>query len=289
MTKEFKKTFFTSLLVVLLIVSNLIGLKLTNFLNLTISVNFITYPFTFLCTLLILNMGGKKSAYQAILISAIIQIFITISYTLAVSLGTQSVIPDSSVYVNELFKVKDLNIIASLIAFLVSHYVLIYIFDCFLKVKKELYGVVVGLLGSLFLNSAIYLFITLYEYETLFIVNMLLSNILISIIMVIIITILYFILKEKDKEIVEINSMNINVNKYSSSDKSIEEVLNNKETKEKKKTNNKSYYKKTNNSKTNNKSSKTRTNNKTNNKRKNSQVKVKKTENSKKNVKSVDK
>ena len=80
MSREFKQTFFTSLLVVLLVVSNLIGLKLTNFMDLTISVNFVTYPFTFLCTLLIMNLGNKRSAYQAVLISALIQIFITISY-----------------------------------------------------------------------------------------------------------------------------------------------------------------------------------------------------------------
>lgn len=65
-----------------------------------------------------MNMGGKKAAYRGILIAAIIQIFITISYTLAVKLGTQTVIPDSAMYVNELFKVNELNILASLLAFL---------------------------------------------------------------------------------------------------------------------------------------------------------------------------
>ena len=40
MRQSFKKTFFTSLLAVLLVISNLIGLKLTNFFDLTISVDF---------------------------------------------------------------------------------------------------------------------------------------------------------------------------------------------------------------------------------------------------------
>ena len=79
MSREFKQTFFTSLLVVLLIMSNLFVTKLTNFLDLTIGVEFLIYPFTFLCTLLILNMGGKKSAYQAILISVLIQVFMTVT------------------------------------------------------------------------------------------------------------------------------------------------------------------------------------------------------------------
>lgn len=235
MTKEFKQTFFTSLLVVLLVVSNLIGLKLTNFLDLTISVDFLTYPFTFLCTLLILNLSGKKSAYQAILVSALIQIFITISYTLAISLGNQTVIPDSAVYVNELFKVKEVNILASLISFMSSHYVLIYIYDNFKKFGKELYGVVIGLLGALFLNATILSVITLYGNDFMFIINMLLSNVIISIIMLIIITLLFYLLKEKELKVVEINNININVNKFITEDKSIEDIIVNSEKKEVKK------------------------------------------------------
>lgn len=232
MTKEFKQTFFTSLLVVLLVVSNLIGLKLTNFLDLTISVDFLTYPFTFLCTLLILNLGGKRSAYQAILISALIQVFITVSYTLAISLGSQTVIPDSSLYVNELFKVKEMNVLASLIAFMSSHYILIYIYDNFKKFGKELYGVAIGLLGALFLNATIYLVITLYGNDFMFIINMLLSNIIISIIMLIIMTILFYLLKEKELKVVEINNMNINVNKFITEDKTIEDIIVNSKEKE---------------------------------------------------------
>ena len=36
MNKEFKKNFFTCLMAVLLVVSNIIGMKLTNFLDITI-------------------------------------------------------------------------------------------------------------------------------------------------------------------------------------------------------------------------------------------------------------
>ena len=228
MSKEFKLSFFTSLLVVLLVISNLIGLKLTNFLDLTISVDFLTYPFTFLCPLSIPHTGSTTAAYRGILIAAIIQIFITISYTLAVKLGTQTVIPDSAMYVNELFKVNELNILASLLAFLVSHYVLIYIYDNFKKYGRELYGVVIGLLGALFLNATIYLIITLSSYEVIFIINMLLSNIIVSIIMIILITILFYLLKEKEQKTVAISNMDIAVTKSLNEDKTIEEVINSK-------------------------------------------------------------
>jgi len=203
MNREFKKSFFMSLMAVLLIVSNLIGMKLTNFFDIIIGVDFITFPFTFLCTLLILNLGDKKDAYGSILIASIIQLLITISYTFASSLGTQSIMPDSSLYVNELFKVNQLNILASVLAFIVSHCALIYIYDNFKNYGKELYGIVIGLLGSMFLNSVIYLFITLSGYETIFVINLLLSNVIVDIIMVAIIIILYNILK--DKEITEVD------------------------------------------------------------------------------------
>lgn len=286
MSREFKKTFFTSLLVVLLVISNLIGLKLTNFLDLTISVDFITYPFTFLCTLLIMNLGGKRSAYQAVLISALLQIFITISYTMAIKLGTQTMIPDLAVYVNELFKVREVNIIASLIGFLTSHYVLIYIYDNFKKYGKELYGVVIGLLGSLFLNSVIYLLITLKDYEIMFVINMLLSNIIISIIMLVIMTILFYLLKEKNVEEIFIDGMNINVSNYVNNDMNIEDVINdkniikkekniknNKNKTIKKKSNKREYSNKNNNTYKEVKNNKTK---KTQNKSKTSQNKVNK-------------
>ena len=162
MNKDFKRTFFTCLLAVLLVISNLIGLKLTNFFDLTISVDFLTFPFTFLCTLLIYNMGGKKKAYESILIAALIQIFIIISYTLAIKLGSQSVIPDLSEYVNVLFKVDEVKMLSSLLSFLVSHYVLIYIYENFKNYGKELFGVVISLLVALFLKATIYFLIEFF-------------------------------------------------------------------------------------------------------------------------------
>lgn len=251
MSRDFKKTFFSSLLAVLLVVSNLIGLKLTNFLDLIISVDFLTYPFTFLCTLLIFNLAGKKSAYQSVLVSAFIQIFITISYTLAVNLGNQALIPDLASSVNEVFQVKELNLLASLFSFLVSHYILIYIYDNLKKFGKELYGVVIGLLGSLFSYAAIYLIITLYGNDILFIANMFLSNIIISLILLVIMTILFYILKEKESGEVIISNMHINTSTFKSLDKAIDEVMTESKEKPKKKVTKKTPNKSGNSKKSN--------------------------------------
>ena len=273
MNKEFKRTFFTSLLAVLLVISNLIGLKLTNFFDLTISVDFLTFPFTFLCTLLIYNMGGKKKAYESILVASLIQIFIIISYTLAIKLGNQAIMPDLSEYVNTLFKVDEAKILSSLLAFLISHYVLIYIYENFNNYGKELFGVVISLLVALFLKATIYLVITLNGYDSIFIINMLLSNIIIAIILDIVITILFYLLREKEVETICIESMNINVKKSLDEDKTIEEIIT-KPTEEVKKTKKKTYYKDTSNKSKNNKPKSKQTNRKKT--VKNSKVKVNK-------------
>ena len=223
MNREFKKNFFTCLMAVLLVVSNLIGMKFTNFLDITIGVDFITYPFTFLCTLMLINLGSKKDAYRSILVASIIQLLITISYTIAVSLGSQSLMPDASTYVNSLFKVNQLNILGSVLAFIVSHCLLIYIYENFTHFKKELYGLVIGLLGALFLNSVVFLVITLRDYEVLFVINMLLSNVIVDVIMIIIITILFYILREKSEEKVFIKGEKENT----SPDLGLEEVIKN--------------------------------------------------------------
>lgn len=273
MNKEFKRTFFTSLLAVLLVISNLIGLKLTNFFDLTISVDFLTFPFTFLCTLLIYNMGGKKKAYESILVASLIQIFIIISYTLAIKLGSQAIMPDLSEYVNTLFKVDEAKILSSLLAFLISHYVLIYIYENFKNYGKELFGVVISLLVALFLKATIYLVITLNGYDSIFIINMLLSNIIIAIILDIVMTILFYLLREKEVETICIESMNINVKKSLDEDKTIEEIIT-KPTEEVKKTKKKTYYKDTSNKSKNNKPKSKQTNHKKT--VKNSKVKVNK-------------
>ena len=256
MNKEFKRTFFVCLLAVLLVISNLIGLKYTNFLDITIGVDFITFPFTFLCTLLIINMGGKRSAYRSVLAVCIIQLLITISYVIATSLGSQSLMPDGATYVNQVFKVNELKIIASVLAFSASHCLLIYVYDNFTRYNKELYGLLIGLLGALVLNSIIYLGISLHMYELMYIVNMILSNIIVDIVMIIIIVILFYILKENPEKVVTFKQEE----NVKSSDLGTEEIMESKKitTSKKKNTGNK------NTKKTNNNYRKNTTNNKTN-------------------------
>ncbi len=270
MSREFKKTFFSSLLVVLLVISNLLSVKYTSFLDLTVPVSVFVFPFTFLCTLMLVNLGGKKVAYRGVLVASLIQIFITISYAIAVRLGIQTEIPDLAVHVNKVFDVNEMNLLASIVAFITSNCLLIYIYDIFKKYKKEFLGIALGLLAALFSNTIIFELIASRENDFMFIINMLLSNIIVSIIMLIIITIIFYILKEKDYETVEIK----NIDKQKNADLAIEDVMLEKnETKpkpvKKKTTNKKNNY---NNNYNNNRNSK-KNNSKT---QKNSQKKVNK-------------
>ena len=221
MNRDFKKAFFICLLSVLLVVSNIICAKYTNFLDVVIGVQFVTYPFTFLCTLMILNLGDKREAYRSILVASIIQLLITISYTIVVNLGNQVLIPDNAKYVDVLFKVNETNILASVLAFILSHCALIYLYENFKKLNKELYGLVIGLLGAMIVDSIIYIVITLSSYEPLFVIDILLSNIIVSVMMVVILTVLFYILRDKKENIVAIKKMDLVKN----NDLSVEEVV----------------------------------------------------------------
>ena len=242
MNKEFKKNFFTCLLAVLLVVSNLLCKKLTIIFGITTGVEFIVFPFTFLCTLLIVNLGDKKDAYRSILSASVIQLLITISYTIAINLTSQELIPDGAMYVNEVFKVEQFNVLSSVLAFILSHCLLIYIYDSFKHLKKEFYGVIIGLLGSLFLDSVIYLGLTLKGFEFMYIVDRLLINVIIDIVMIFIVTIIFYILKDHKKDTVIIENAN-------SKKKEVvkEKVIKNKKKNDKRTNNNKNYYKKNNN------------------------------------------
>ena len=43
------------------------------------------------------------------MVTAIIQVFITVIYAMAVKLGTQTEVPDLAIHVNEVFKVDEVN------------------------------------------------------------------------------------------------------------------------------------------------------------------------------------
>lgn len=211
MKNDLKKIFFSSLLTVLFIVSNLICLKYTTFGEIIVSANFITYPFIILCLLILLDTYGKKETYYTIISTVFIQIFILLSYSLVVSLKSQQIIPDLTNSINEVFFVNEVPLIASVIAFMISNYITVYLFVFFDKKGKKSIGVILGTILSLVVYDLIYIIICYYNIEKEILFNLLVSHLFISFVMSIVVIVLFYILKERvyiyttdDKEIADI-------------------------------------------------------------------------------------
>lgn len=243
MNNNFKRMFLSSLLSVLFIVSNLIGQKYTNFMGLTLSVSFLLYPFVYLCILLILNTFGRKEALESIVVTVFIQIFILLGYVMAVNLGSQAIIPDMALEVNTLFRVDEIQIMSSIIGFLISGYILIYIYEYMQIIGYKLLGVVCSVLSSIILYGLITITINMYAYGGLnMILEMILCHIIMAVIITIVITIIFYILKDRDnfykKSNVFIKDVNLDMDKKNKiSDKTIEEVMDMRKKKDDKKTN----------------------------------------------------
>jgi len=156
MKSDFKKIFFSSLLTVLFIVSNLIGFKYTSFGEMLVSVNFITYPFIMLCLLILMDKYGKKETYYTIISTIFIQIFALLTYSFVVNSNSQQVLPDLSNSINNVFGVNEVSMLVSMIAFIISNYIFIYLFDFFKRNAKRIIGVILGTFFSLIVYGLIY-------------------------------------------------------------------------------------------------------------------------------------
>jgi len=235
MKSDFKKIFFSSLMPVLFIISNLFCLKYTTFGEMIVPVSFITYPFIMLCILIILDKYGKKEVYNTIISTVFIQIFILLSYSLAIKMNNQMIIPDLADAINSVFAVDEVMILSSLIAFMFSSYIIIYLFNMFKRHSKKILGVIMGVLSSLTMPGFINIIILNYNEGKELFANLILSHLSISVIMTIIITILFCILKESEAIYIEDDREKAVVNfedKKDFMDKSIIEVINSKDRKE---------------------------------------------------------
>ena len=105
MTKEFKRTFFSSLIAVLLIVSNLLGLKYTNFASYVLPVSFISYPLISLSVVMLVDLYGRRTAKQAVYSAFFLQVFVLLLYLLTTNLSNQTIISDMAFEVNRVFNI----------------------------------------------------------------------------------------------------------------------------------------------------------------------------------------
>lgn len=246
----YKKIFFSNLFVVLIVISNLIGLKYINFNGLIVSSSLITLSFTYLCLLLINNYTNKKEMWLSLFSSVFIQIIMIILYSFITNFNSQNIIPDLGSFINIVFKTNIFYVLINIVSLLISSFVLHYIYEYFRIIGYKLLGTVLSILSALILYGLISIPIINYEYGMLIILDMIMGHLLISSFMTIILTILFYLLKEKEYPYNDnklfIKDINLYVPK-NKTDKSIDEVLKitnklNEKNVKKKKNNDKNKY-----------------------------------------------
>ena len=196
MTREFKRTFFSSLIAVLLIISNLIGLKYTNFANYVLPVNFITYPLISLCIVMLVDLYGRRTAKQSVYVAFFLQVFMLIIYLLTTNLSSQTTISDMAFEVNRVFNININAIVTSLVAYLALSYVTINLFESFKNRNQKSIGSLVCIFSFTVLYGAVYILMTNYTlgYEVL--IKLLYTHLVSALFMTMISYGLYYVFRE---------------------------------------------------------------------------------------------
>ena len=233
MGRNFKKIFFVALLTVFFIISNLVGLKYTIFMNLLVPVSFVTYPFVILGVVMLLDTFGKRETYYAIISAVFVQVFLLLPCILVTDFNTQSVIPDLYGSVDSVFKLDIVRVMSSLIAFMISCFVVMYFYKLLKAIGQKIGGVLFGSVFSIFVYGLINTLICYYNVGSEILLQLISSNLIISAIFGVVVTVLFYILKDKDCIYTEdyLDKSELNFNKPRSfNDKGVLEVLDIKET-----------------------------------------------------------
>ena len=169
MTKDGRKIFFSALLAVLLVMSNILALKITVVAKLPLACSFFVYPFTFLCTVAITELYGHKSSLKSVLSAVLIQIIVLVLITITLNLPNQIDTIDKSNALAVLFGnssaagivFPDLrSIIASLIGFVVSQIICIYLYKFARKNTFKGVAIALAVLLGIILDAVIFVLIS---------------------------------------------------------------------------------------------------------------------------------
>lgn len=196
MTREFKRTFFSSSIAILLIITNIIGLKYTNFASFVLPVSFITYPLISLCVIMLVDLYGRKTAKQAVNTAFILQLFMLLVYLLVTSLSNQTIISDMAYEINRVFRIDIVSIVTSLIVYLALCFVITNLFDHFKLRNQKSLGSLACIFIFTLLFGSINLLVSNYQegYEVL--LKLLYTHLLCSLFMTMICYGLYYVFRE---------------------------------------------------------------------------------------------
>ncbi len=212
--KDGRKIFFSTLLGVLLVISNIVAIKMTVVAKLPLSCSIFVYPFTFLCTSVIAELYGNKDARKSIWFAVLIQVVILIAYIAVINVPNQI---DTIEQANALQKVltpfgsngnyyPELRpIIASLIAFIIGQLINIVVYSFSKKYTFKLIAVALSVIIAMIVDTSLYVLISqvgvLVGNELILaLINRFVANVVAAVIVII----LFMIFSIKKKEKVEV-------------------------------------------------------------------------------------
>lgn len=208
--KDGRKIFFSTLLGVLLVISNIVAIKMTVIAKLPLSCSIFVYPFTFLCTSVIAELYGSKDARKSVLFAVIIQVVVLIAYIAVANVPNQI---DTIDQANALQKVltpfgsngnyyPELRpIIASLIAFIIGQLVNIVVYSFSKKYTFKLIAIALSVIIAMIVDTSLYVLISqvgvLAGNE---LILALINRFVVNVVAAVIVIILFMIFSIKKKE-----------------------------------------------------------------------------------------
>ncbi len=170
--KEDRIKFLTSLLTVVLVVSNIIVAKTTVILGLVLPSSILIYPLTFLFTISITHLGGIKEASKSIFFAIVIQTLISIVFYLVLIIFPDQL--NTIVEANQLRNIigsgsKELltTLLPSLLAFGISEFIASGIYTILNKYTYKIIAADLAILIPILIDSAIFSFLTMFGDDSL--------------------------------------------------------------------------------------------------------------------------
>ncbi len=166
MTKENKLNLLLGIFVTALICANLLGVKITSLLGISVSVGIFMYPLTFLITDIVEEVEGKEKTKSFIKVGAASLVIVFLYAWLCVTLKPHARYTYDAAY--QLIFSGSLRMIgASLIAFIIAQYHDIWAFNFW---KKKTSGKYLWLrnnastIASQLIDSTVFMFIAFYKF-----------------------------------------------------------------------------------------------------------------------------
>jgi uncharacterized integral membrane protein (TIGR00697 family) len=171
--QEKKTNILLALFIGSLVASNLIGLKIADFIIFEASVGILAFPVTFLITDIIEEVHGKKKAQEFVFLGALTLIFILILTAIAVGLpyAERSLVKEEY---DEIFGTTLRIVIASIIAFILSQAHDVWAFNFWKQRTKGRYLWLrnnLSTMTSSFFDTTIFMFIAFYGISDKFTVS----------------------------------------------------------------------------------------------------------------------